>query len=267
MTASSRAARLSAQWDRLSLAYQAGTSISTDEVHYGPCGPGESTLGLLGDVSGKKILEIGCGGGQNCVALSRRGGKATGIDFSAAQLGFARKLNNDCGTSARFLLHDMTRLGQLDEHDWDIVISSFAVEYVESLPDLLSAIHGLLRDGGRLVLCDLHPAVSSAAVVGASVHGIADSMDYFDRRRIEFTWRIGGTDVLLHRYHRTTSEYVNGLLEAGFELRSLHEPRVEQDAGQHRFAYRDESILAQYEVWRRFPYTLILVADRKAEQR
>lgn len=161
------------QWDRLSAAYQSSVRISTDDVHYGPCGPGERALGLLGDVRGTSVLELGCGGGQNCVALSGMGAHATGVDFSVAQLRHARELNERRGTTARFSLADLDRPLELSGRRWDTVLSSFAVEYVASLPRLLASVYELLRPHGRLVLCDLHPLVSSADVVGvkAAVRG------------------------------------------------------------------------------------------------
>ena len=40
-------------WNTISAHYQAGTRISTDDVHYSPLAPGERELGLLGDGSAK----------------------------------------------------------------------------------------------------------------------------------------------------------------------------------------------------------------------
>jgi SAM-dependent methyltransferase len=271
---------LSEQWDRLSSAYQRNVRISVEEVHYGPCGPGERALGLLGDISGKKVLELGCGGGQNCVALSRLGGHATGVDFSVAQLRYARELNDRHGTSARFVQLDLQQtdlpeqldhLGGAAGRDWDIVISSFAVEYVASFPGLLASVHALLRPGGRLVLCDLHPFASSADIVGATVPGVIGSLDYFDRQLVHYTWPVRTVDgfraIPMYRFHRTISAYMDALLTTGFELRALHEPRVAEPhtAKDCTFPYHDETIGEQYDVWRMVPYTVIFAADRKAD--
>ena len=50
-------------WNTVSASYQAERRISTDDVHYGPLAPGERELRLLGDVAGRCVIEIGCGGG------------------------------------------------------------------------------------------------------------------------------------------------------------------------------------------------------------
>ena len=57
-------------WNIISGSYQMKTRISLEDVHYGPLSAGESELKLLGNVRGKDILEIGCGGGQNAIVLS-----------------------------------------------------------------------------------------------------------------------------------------------------------------------------------------------------
>ena len=50
-----------AGWDAMSPSYQADSRIALDDVHYAPFAPGERYYGLMGDVSGKRILELACG--------------------------------------------------------------------------------------------------------------------------------------------------------------------------------------------------------------
>ena len=81
-----------AAWDRHAAAYQAGAQLPTDTAHYGPDIPDESELRLLGDLKGKRVLELGCGGAQCSIAFARQGATAIGVDFCAEQLAFARRL-------------------------------------------------------------------------------------------------------------------------------------------------------------------------------
>ena len=66
----------------MSPSYQADSRIALDDVHYAPFAPGERFYRLMGDVSGKRILELACGGAQNSVALSRWGADVVALDFS-----------------------------------------------------------------------------------------------------------------------------------------------------------------------------------------
>ena len=81
-----------AAWDRHSAAYQAGARLPTDVSHYGPDISTEAEFRLLGDLNGKRVLELGCGGAQNSIAFAKQGATAIGVDFSAEQLAFARRL-------------------------------------------------------------------------------------------------------------------------------------------------------------------------------
>ena len=81
-----------AAWNTISPHYQAEHQIPADFVHYGPHCPNEDQLQLLGDTRGKRVLEIGCGGGQCSVAFAKRGAIATGLDISDEQVKFARRL-------------------------------------------------------------------------------------------------------------------------------------------------------------------------------
>jgi SAM-dependent methyltransferase len=261
---------LRAQWDAFSPAYQSAMDISTYDVHYGPMGPGESRLSLLGDVRDRKTLEVGCGGGQNSIALSRAGARATGLDFSAAQIRYARSLARRCGVDARFVEWDADHLGEFPERDWDLVLAVFAVEYVADLASFCRSVFELTAAGGIFVLCDLHPFVSGADVVDASMAEIARSIDYFRRRPIEFEWSVADRlpAARLRRFHRTLSDYVRALLDAGFSVRSMAEPETELVEAPEApgFAYRDVSIQRQSTVWHKLPYTLIITAEKGAQR-
>src|ERR1700728_3347005 len=83
---------IAAAWDRHSAAYQDAARLSTSVAHYGPDIPTEAELRLLGDLKGKKVLELGCGGAQCSIAFAKQGAIAIGVDFSPAQLAHARQL-------------------------------------------------------------------------------------------------------------------------------------------------------------------------------
>ncbi|MEM3731409.1 MAG: hypothetical protein QW667_05295 [Candidatus Bathyarchaeia archaeon] len=69
-------------WNKISHEYQKKMKIPVDDVYWGDFVATESQLKVLGNVKGKRILEIGCGGAQNSIALSKWGAEAFGIDFS-----------------------------------------------------------------------------------------------------------------------------------------------------------------------------------------
>ena len=77
-------------WDRI--ASQRSGAIRTDVVQYGPDGPTEDDVRLLGNLAGKRILDLGCGDGQAAVAFALRGATTIAVDASVRMLDRARTL-------------------------------------------------------------------------------------------------------------------------------------------------------------------------------
>ncbi len=141
----------------MSESYQAETRISLDDVHYAPMAPGERELRLLGDVRGKRALELACGAAQNAIALAGWGAHVTAMDFSAIQLRQARKLVLAEKAPVHLVRGDMERLGMFRDAAFDIVLSSFGWEFVPDLLGCFGECNRVLADGGLLIVCTVHP--------------------------------------------------------------------------------------------------------------
>jgi SAM-dependent methyltransferase len=260
-------------WDIISATYQAHTRISTDDVHYGPLAPGERELGLLGEVRGKRLLEVGCGGGQNAIALAKWGATCTGVDPSAAQLAHARQLAQEQGVKVQFAPGVAEDLGTFPDGRFDIVLSSFAFDYVTGLERAYAEIARVLRPGGLFVFCQSHPWFQA---VGWHLAGDPDApeiADYASWPGIEeWDWRFeDGTSALMRGHLRPLAQIVNGLLKAGFTLERMVEQNYADVAGATpeelaRLPYlpRVDTESPEYQILRKLPFTLIIKA-RKGE--
>ncbi|MBN1460874.1 MAG: class I SAM-dependent methyltransferase, partial [Armatimonadetes bacterium] len=144
-------------WNAISPRYQAEHQIPTDFVHYGPHCPNEDQLQLLGDVRGKHVLEIGCGGGQCSIAFAKRGAVATGLDISDEQVKFARRLAEANGVEANFERANAERLSPISDRSQDIAFSAYALMYVRDLAKCFAEVHRVLRPGGVFVFSLDHP--------------------------------------------------------------------------------------------------------------
>ena len=69
-------------WDLMSDEYQVNSEISLEDVHYSPLSFGEKTANLIGNITGKEYVELGCGGAQNSIALAKSGANVTAVDLS-----------------------------------------------------------------------------------------------------------------------------------------------------------------------------------------
>jgi SAM-dependent methyltransferase len=106
----------------------------------------ELTIAELGDLSGKTVLDVGCGPGRYAVAAAKRGGQVLGIDFSPAMLALARQHASECGVSdrCRFVLADFDTFEPDDR--FDIVLMISVVEYRSSLSADLRRLHELAHE-------------------------------------------------------------------------------------------------------------------------
>lgn len=209
-------------WDLLSREYQAHHKISTRRIHYGPNIPSEDDLQLIGDVSGKNILEMGCGGGQCSIAFARKGANVVGVDISERQIAYAKKLAEQAGLEVRFLKADVKNLDQISEASQDIVFSSYALQFVKELKQAFSEAYRVLKSGGVFVFSLDHPFYWC---LSDPKKGLLLVRSYFGGPiRSRWTLPNSGGKVRVNEYPRTFSELVNLLFDVGFILAQIAEP-------------------------------------------
>ena len=142
-------------WDRLAAA--AEPAVRLDTVNYGPELPSERELRLLGDVKGKRVLDLGCGSGQASIALARQGAHAIALDASARQLERGRRLAEIEEVRVEWHRSDLADLAFLRADSVDLAFSAHALAEVEDLDRVFRQVHRVLRPGGAFVFSYEHP--------------------------------------------------------------------------------------------------------------
>ncbi len=259
-------------WNVISSHYQASTRISTDDVHYGPLAPGERVLGLLGDVAGKRILEVGCGGGQNSIALARWGATCVGVDPSSEQLAHARKLADGHGVRVQFLEGIAEDLRSLPDGSFDIVLSSYAFDYVADLGRAYREAWRVLKPGGIFVFCLSHPwfqAVGWYLSVDPDAPEVLDYSSWPVLREWDWVYE-DGTSARFVEQLRTLEQILNDLLDAGFMLERLVEQSFvdvknasSEEMARLPYVYDVDTESKEYEMRRKLPSTLIVKARKR----
>ena len=240
-------------WEAHAREFQTMAQLPID-IEYGPQA-NEEKLRLLGDVAGKAVLEIGCGGAQCGIAFAKRGATVTGVDIAGAQLAFARELAAQHGVVITFHQHDMTDLSPIASASQDIVFSASALNYVDDIVACFREVHRVLRLEGVFVFSVGHPCM---IVDGFSLR---PPRSYFETGKV-----VLGTDVsdeagfAFADNRRTVSQYVNAVVEAGLVVEQMVEPDI-------RPVDRDDPRNRQWdltpELLTIFPATLVL-KSRKA---
>lgn len=112
----------------------------------------ESALGVLGEVSDRDILDYGCGAGQWCIALARRGARPVGVDVSERQLDYARANMAAARVEFPLVQADGERIPLRDDA-FDVVLSDGGAMTWCDPRRTLPEVARLLRPGGILALC------------------------------------------------------------------------------------------------------------------
>ena len=186
--------------------------------------------GLLPDMNGKTVLDLGCGFGENCVDFINKGAvRVVGIDISEKMLAIAKGEN--AFQNIEYIRLDMNDINTIDEK-FDIVYSSLAFHYIKSFSRLLGNISNLLKDNGLVIYSQEHP-LTTAPKDGANwtinengeplYYNLSDYMDSGER---SVKWFVDG----VIKYHRPFSEIVNMLIEAGFKIERIIEPLPDKKA-------------------------------------
>lgn len=210
-------------WDRIGERYQHETRISVDDVHYGPLVPGERQLRLLGDVGGLDMLELGCGGGQNSVALAKWGARCLGVDISPHQIDYARQLARREQVDARFEVMDIeTGLADLPTGGFDWVHSAWGISFTRDLGPIFRECRRILRPAGRLLVATGHPVFSGEWIqIEDGGEGVF-VRNYFDPPP---DTRHDG-EVMVAAFFHPVGRMIDWLAGAGFRLERLVEPRA-----------------------------------------
>jgi 2-polyprenyl-6-hydroxyphenyl methylase/3-demethylubiquinone-9 3-methyltransferase len=121
------------------------------------------------DIKGKKVLDIGCGGGILTESLAKAGAQAKGIDLSEKALKVADLHSLDSGVTVQYEYISAEDLAAREPQQYDIVT---CMEMLEHVPDPLSIIQScatLVKPGGKVFFSTLNrnPKSYLLAVIGA----------------------------------------------------------------------------------------------------
>jgi SAM-dependent methyltransferase len=210
-------------WDKEADAYQAehGEFLGDARFIWGPEGLDEADAHLLGEVAGKRILEIGCGAGQCGRWLLTQGARVVGIDLARGQLQHSLKLDAKTGVTLPVAEADVLRL-PFGDGSFDLASAAYgAMPFVADATGALREVARVLRPGGRFVFSTTHP-FRWAFLDEPGEEGLMAVNSYFDRRPyLEFDT---AGEPTYAEYHRTMGDWVRCIDAAGLRLASLVEP-------------------------------------------
>lgn len=127
--------------------------------------PAEYPFWRLGDVRGKRILEVGCGAGGNAIILALKGASVVGVDISPRAIAIARQRAALHGVEDRASFHALPLEAYLeqDQQPFDIICAfAFLHHVIPVLDDVLASLHKLAHE--RTLFLFVEPVALSATL-------------------------------------------------------------------------------------------------------
>jgi ubiquinone/menaquinone biosynthesis C-methylase UbiE len=172
-------------------------------------------LRLLGDLRGKRVLDLGCGTGLAAINFGHHGAMVIALDGSDVRLAEARARAERAEVKVEWRKGDLADLAFLRAESIDVAFSANAIAEVDDAARLFRQVQRVLKPNGPFVFSYEHPM---GLCIGES--GMVER-SYFDSGPV--TVERDGESVQVHA--RTVSDVFTELGRAGFRVDTILEPR------------------------------------------
>lgn len=160
-------------------------------------------------VAGLDVLELGCGTGKNTAWLAERARSVVAYDFSEGMLAKAR--SRISAEHVRFEQRDIRAPMPWPTSSFDLVTVDLVLEHVAALGPVFAEAARVLRRGGRLHVCELHP------------------FRQYQGKQARFSRPASGDLVLVQAYRHDISDYLTAALLSELVLESARELKGPSD--------------------------------------
>lgn len=198
-------------------------------------------LAFLPEIRGLELIDFGCGEGTNTRALARLGARMSGLDVSERMIAHARRMEEEEPLGITYFAQSYSDRSALPDACLDGVVSTMALMDGPDFNGAMREAFRLVRPGGFVCFSVLHPCFITPSISwrkdeAGQTTGLCVSR-YFDPAHFTEHWRFGDrprepgiTPFAVPRFPRTMSDYLNGIIAAGFRITAMEEPRPSEEA-------------------------------------
>lgn len=179
---------------------------------------------LLPPLSGKRILDLGCGFGKMEEYFVKNGAfDVTAVDISEKMIGEA--VEKHSYSNVRYVRKDISNLDL--EGEYDIVYSSLVFHYIKDFEKLMKQIDSLMKKDGILLFSQEHPLTTATL----DHRGHFDDYNHFVFGDYQMEGKRKGTWFVenVENYHRTLSHIIS-TVSSFFRIEKVVEPVPSEDA-------------------------------------
>ncbi len=197
-------------------------------------------IAYLGDIEGKKILDIGCGSGALANELSKKACQVVGLDSSEGWIGHCKKTYDR--ENLRFFRATADDLSLFADESFDIVVMNMVVPNIydaDEIRRIFGEIRRVVKETGDIVFSDLHPVCVMAHEEGNRKQVRPDDFSYFkDGNRFTAVVKIeGDREIAFSDSHWTLGFYTDVLDGNGIYIKKIIESTYPENAPKKFFRY------------------------------
>lgn len=209
-------------------------------------------LAMLGNLRGKRVLDLGCGEGFNARLMARRGARVVGVDFSEKIVRLAAEEEKRRPEGITYHRLNAEHLQGLKRGTFDIVACFMALQDIRNYRAAIGEGGRVLKKGGRFVFAIPHPCFEMRVIRGKRIGGWVYSREpgvkdketalnqkvrtqplyytadhYFDNRPDTVVWDAKrlARKFRTTAFHRSLTAYGRALNRTGFVISRIDEPR------------------------------------------
>jgi SAM-dependent methyltransferase len=190
----------------------------------------------LGDLRGKKAVNLLGSHGAKGIAMALLGAEAAVMDISRENAAYALDVAREAGVELRYVVSDVLALPAEEvTGDYDLVLMELGIlHYFIDLLPLGGVVRDLLKPGGRFVLHDFHPISTKLITSKGKKHKVTGNYfeSGFEEADVAYSKHFPDGRELKKVRHRkwTLGEIVTAFAQAGLVIRSLtEEPNTKID--------------------------------------
>ncbi|QHT69165.1 methyltransferase domain-containing protein [Rhodocytophaga rosea] len=213
---------------------------------------------ILPDIQGLKGLDIGCGEGHNTRLLAQKGAFITAIDISEVFIQQAKETETQHPLHIHYQITSAAEL-PFAENTFDFATAFMSLMDIPETGKVLSEACRVLKKSGFLQFSIAHPCFDTPHrknLRNAQGKTYAIEVgDYFTNQNGDISeWGFSNLPESMHnlpkfripRFTRTLSEWLNIIIQAGFVIEQLHEPRPSNEVVKQYPSLQDSQVIAYF---------------------
>lgn len=167
---------------------------------------------FLGQIKGKKIVDLACGQGYFSCLLAKKGAIVTGIDMSKKLINLAKD-NASKRDTVKYFVSDSAKMKQISNSSQDIIVSNMALHDIKNINGTIAECQRILKKTGTLIFSIPHP-LRNLGTKGRDKIGYFWKMRHYGVNRIVPNKLYAEQGIVA--YHRSLDYYLNLLIAHGF---------------------------------------------------